>query len=524
MIQKLRFLFLLTCTMTAAQDILWEHSYGGKQAEYLFDLQPTPDYGFILAGSSLSKKTGSKTEDNKGDLDYWIWKMDEKGAMEWQKSFGGNGSDFLQSLRLTPDGGYILGGTSTSGKDLDKKDEGRGGNDYWFIKLNAKGNEEWQQTFGGDGQDDLLSIVPSRNGGYLITGSSSSAASGDKTAKHHGNMDYWLLQLDSKGKVLWQQSYGGDYADLLRSVEATQDGGYILGGYSNSTQSGDKSSSNYGEGGDYWVIKIDAKGSIEWQQTLGGDKDDQLYALHQTADHGYIVAGSSNSGLTNNKNKANRSGTDFWVLQLNTLGNIVWQETYDFGKYDILTSLVENDDHSFLIGGHAQSEGKKGKDPEAVNDYIALKISPTGEKLWEKTIGSSGEDILKKVVETRDGGYVMAGTSDGKVSRDKNSGVGNKDFWVVKLKDKSKPETQKLSIEALPNPAITFTNIIVGYDFTDGTASVHDLAGRQLQWFPIKTRTVPIDLSGLPEGIYIVNIDTNVQHDGIKVIKGLNKN
>ena len=141
-----------------------------------------------------------------------------------------------------------------------------------------------------------------------------------------------------------------------------------------------------------------------------------------------------------------------------------------------------------------------------------------------QSVGSKGEDLLKKAIETRDGGYLLAGTSKGEKSRDKDSSFGSNDFWVVKLKDNSKPENPKLSIEALPNPVITFTNIIVGYDFTDGTASVYDLAGRQLQRFAIKTRTVPIDLSGLPEGIYIVNIDTNVQHDGIKVIKGINRN
>ena len=520
MIRPLLFLILFTITTTHSQDILWEHSYGGKQAEYLFDLQATPDYGFILAGSSLSKRTGNKTEANKGDLDYWIWKMDAKGEMEWQKSFGGSGSDFLQSLKLTPDGGYILGGISVSGKDMDKKDEARGGNDYWIIKLNAKGNEEWQHTLGGEGQDDLLSVIPSRDGGYLVAGSSSSYLGKDKTAKHKGNMDYWIVKLDNKGKEQWQQSYGGEYADLLRSIEATADGGYILGGYSNSPQSGDKSNVNYGEGGDYWIVKIDGKGTIEWQQTIGGDKDDQLYALHQTSDQGYIVAGSSNSGVSNSKNKTNTSGTDFWVLQLDTLGNIVWQQTYDFGKYDIVTSLVENDDHTFLIGGHAQSENKNGKDPESVNDYIALKISPTGEKLWEKTVGSSGEDILKKVIETRDGGYVMAGTSDGKASRDKNSGVGNKDFWVVKLRDKDKKTTTaKTGVEAFPNPTAQFTNIVVGFDYDNGTARVYDLAGRQLYQQAIKDGTVPVDLGQYPDGIYIVKITTNKGEGTVKIMK-----
>ena len=107
---------MLVQSKSYSQDILWEKSYGGKHAEYLFDVIPTPDYGFILAGSSLSKKTGNKTEDNRGDLDYWVWKMDEKGTPEWQKSFGGSGVDILYSVRITNDGGFILAGTSSSNK------------------------------------------------------------------------------------------------------------------------------------------------------------------------------------------------------------------------------------------------------------------------------------------------------------------------------------------------------------------------------------------------------------------------
>jgi hypothetical protein len=203
----------------------------------------------------------------------------------------------------------------------------------------------------------------------------------------------------------------------------------------------------------------------------------------------------------------------------------VWSKTYDFGKVDILTSLVENKDHTFLIGGYScpstsQGTGLKiAKDKNGINDYIALKISATGESLWDKTVGSSGEDILRKLIETRDGGYLLAGTSDGNASKDKNGSLGSNDFWVVKLKDKKKPLEVKANIEAIPNPAVTFTNIIIGYEFESGTATVVDLAGRILQQFAISSRTVPVDMSRYPDGIYVVNIKTNVQSDGVKVIK-----
>lgn len=531
--QILTLIVLLIITPVIAQDILWEKSYGGKYAEYLSDVVPTPDYGFILAGSSLSKKTGTKTDDNRGNLDYWIWKMDEKGDLDWQKTFGGSGSDMLQSIVLTNDGGFILAGISTSEKDFDKKDSIRGLDDFWIIKLNAKGEEEWQKTIGGNGQEKLQSIIKDKDGGYILAGSSASDVSGEKTAKCFGNLDYWVLKLDKKGSIIWQKTYGGIYVDELRSIQSTLDGGYVLGGYSNSPISGNKTEDNFGEG-DYWVLKINKTGNIEWQKTIGGDKDDQLSVVHQSYDKGYIVGGNSNSGSSKSKSLSNQSGTDLWVLKLDEKGEILWQETYNFGKVDVLTSLVENDDHSFLIGGFAQGEivnkpisKKKGiikvdKMKSGTDDFIALKISEKGEKLWDKIVGSDGEDILKKAIETRDGGYLLAGTSKGKVSKDKNSGIGSNDFWVVKLKDKQKPKEDKKPVEAIPNPATDYTNVIVGYDFTKGTATVVDIAGHVLQQFDIADRTVPIDLKGLPEGIYIVNIRTDVQNSGVKVIKQRN--
>jgi hypothetical protein len=531
-----------------SQDILWEKSYGGKHADYLFDAQPTADYGFILAGSSLSDKTGNKTDNNHGDLDYWIWKMDEKGDLDWQKSIGGSGFDLLQSIKNTRDGGFILAGTSSSPNDFQKKDPCKGISDFWVIKLNAKGEELWQRTIGGTGQNELLCAFQTKDGGYMLGGSSSSSPAlistskslpqdtktdiYAKSEKSRGNMDYWIVKLDKAGVVEWQKTYGGQYADLLRSMEQTQDGGYILGGYSNSPQSGDKTVPNKGIG-DYWIIKINDLGGIEWQNTYGSNGDDQLYVIHQTADGGYIAGGNSNSTqpLTTLGGTVG-NGTDYWVLRLDEKGEITWSKTYDFGKVDILTSLVENKDNTYLIGGYAQSEKKSqkeglvgkvtgliDKDKEGINDYIALKIDDKGEELWKKTVGSAGEDILRKLIETRDGGYLMAGTSNSSASKDKNGSIGGNDFWVVKLKDKTKLEKVKISVEAIPNPAVTFTNIIIGYEYETGTATVVDVAGRILQQFSITERTVPVDLSRYAEGIYVINIKTNVQSDGVKVIK-----
>ncbi|HBD27036.1 T9SS type A sorting domain-containing protein [Flavobacterium sp.] len=531
---------LFSITHLVAQDILWERSYGGKHAEYLYDAIPTADYGFILAGSSISNKNGNKSEANKGDLDYWIWKMDEKGTPEWQKSFGGTGVDILFSVKNTNDGGFILAGTSSSNKSEDKKDDSKGQEDFWIIKLDAKGKELWQRTIGGTSQEKLLSITQTKDGGYILGGSSSSNKTVadnkgkldefGKSENAKGNLDYWIVKLDSEGKKEWDKTLGGRYYDELKSIEQTQDEGFIIGGYSNSPISGDKTEANIGQG-DYWVIKLNQDGLIQWQRTLGGDKDDNLFSLTQTKDNGFIVGGSSNSGATDAKSETSKNGSDFWILKLDEIGNVQWQETYDYGKYDMLSSIVENADGTFLIGGYAQSESKskstntKGlkttkKDEEGINDYIALKIKANGDEIWTQTIGSNGDEVLKKLFEMRDGGYLLAGTSNGAISRDKNSMKGGNDFWIVKLKDKDKKDNEKQNIEAIPNPALSYTNAIIGYEYKDGTVTLYDLNGRSLQTIKVEgERTVPVNLSGLPQGVYIIEVKTDVSKDGVKVIK-----
>ena len=515
-------IFLLLSIKNYGQDILWEKSYGGEHSEYLFDAQPTADYGFILAGSSLSGKTGNKKQDNIKDLDYWVWKMDEKGDMDWQKNFGGTGADLLQSIQNTKDGGFILAGTSTSKKGADKKEDNFGQEDFWIIKLNAKGDEEWQKTIGGTGRDLLKSIHQTMDGGYIIGGSSESIISGLKTEANFGSLDYWLLKLDSTGTIEWQKTFGGQFTDQLESILPTKDEGYIIGGWSNSFKSGNKTEEAFGEG-DYWLLKLDKNGETEWQRTLGGEDDDHLYVLIETKEGGYLAGGNSRSKTSGNKKKSNGKGSDFWLVKITEMGEIDWQNTYDFGKTDVLTSITENEDGTLLLGGHAKTEntGLTRADKKGIDDFIALKIAADGEEKWRQTVGSAGEDNLKKLVETRDGGYLLAGTSKGKVSRDRNTGQGRSDFWVVKLRDKDKEEEKERykGLEVFPNPTETFTNVIVNHDFENGKVNICDISGRQVQYFEVNSRTIPLNFQGLPIGVYIVTVSTNVSTESVKILK-----
>lgn len=515
-----------------AQDVLWEKTYGGLQSEYLYDVVPTPDYGFLLVGSSLSGKSGNKLDERVHDLDYWLWKMDETGSLEWQRSYGGNGSDFLYSVSLTLEGGFVLAGNSTSGEGYSKREASRGKEDIWILRLSPKGDELWQKTIGGTGRDVVKQIVTLKDGGFIIGGSTDSHPAsegtvniGEKKSDKYGNMDYWVIRLDSSGEIEWERTYGGIYRDELESIIPTQDGGFLVGGHSNSPVSGNKNEDGYGQT-DYWIIKLDKLGNIQWQRTFGGEHDDRLSVIIESIDGHFIAAGNSASGATGNKQSGNGKGTDFWLIKIDDAGEVIWEETFDIGQNDVLTSLIENEDGSLLLGGYAQSEttGIKSTDKKGINDYVAIKIDFDRQIIWQREIGSTGTDILRKVVETRDGGYLLAGTSNGTTSRDKNSSQGRNDFWVVKLRDKDKEDKMRApGLEAYPNPTSTFTNVIVNHDFEQATVTVIDILGRQMQRFKANYQTIPVNMQGYPEGVYIITVETEKKKESIKILKGINK-
>ena len=222
----------------------------------------------------------------------------------------------MQSLQQTGDGGYILGGYSWSGISGDKTDSSRGVADYWIVKIDSSGSIEWDKTIGGNYSDDLYSLQQTKDGGYILGGTSGSAISGEKTQAARGNyQDYWIVKLDSSGTIEWDKTIGGNYPDYLRSLQQTSDGGYILGGYSQSGISREKTEKNDG-GYDYWVVKLNKKGHVQWDKTIGGNNDDILYSIKEISKNHYVLGGLSNSETSYDKTDSSRGGYDYWIVYL----------------------------------------------------------------------------------------------------------------------------------------------------------------------------------------------------------------
>ena len=431
----------LTRVYGQAPEIEWQNTIGGGSTDKLKTIKQTPDGNYILAGVSGSNIYGDKTESNLGEFDYWIVKIDTEGNILWQNTIGGNKDEDLYSISLTSDGGFILAGVSESDISYDKTEPNyEGSYDFWIVKVNNVGIIQWDKTIGGTLNERYGDIIETSDGGFLLGGYSNSYASGNKSENCFlGTYDYWVIKLDGEGEIQWENTIGGNGSDVLQSIKQTADGGYILAGTSSSLISGDKTEGTVGGGGysDYWIVKISDIGLIQWQQTIGGTLGESLTYIDITNDGGYIVSGASNSGIGGDKTENLIGYMDLWILKLNSLGNIIWQNTIGGdGEDGVFTEIHQLSDGEYILGTGSKSGimADKSEFCLGVIDYWILRLDESGNVVWENTIGGSGADNFYCIEPTTDGGYIIGGESSSDISWDKTEAqILNGDYWVLKL-------------------------------------------------------------------------------------------
>jgi uncharacterized delta-60 repeat protein/uncharacterized repeat protein (TIGR02543 family) len=272
---------------------------------------------------------------------------------------------------------------------------GAGGFDIWVLKLSSTGTIDWQRTYGGSSSDYALSIQQTNDGGYIVAGYTSSFGAG-------GN-DAWVLKLSSTGTIDWQRTYGGSYHDRAYSIQQTKDGGYIVAGGTNSFGAGDE---------DSWVLKLSSTGTIDWQRTYGGSYWDRANSIQQTNDGGYIIAGLTES--------FGAGGLDMWILKLSSTGTIDWQRTYGGSYHDCAYSIQQTSDGGYIVAGY-NSSFVAGN-----SDFWVLKLSSTGTIDWQRIYRGSYREMARCIQQTSDGGYIIAGGTE-------SFGAGRYDAWVLKL-------------------------------------------------------------------------------------------
>ncbi len=415
----------------------WDYRFGGTVNDNFTCYQQTADGGFILGGVSYSGISGDKTQNIWGGSDYWIIKIDSLGSKEWDKNFGGTNDDVLYSLQQTTDGGYILGGQSNSGISGDKTQNTWGNWDYWIVKIDSLGNKQWDKDFGGTNYDVLYSLLQTADGGYILGGESRSGISGDKTQSTWGYDDYWIVKIDSLGNKQWDKDFGGTSVDVLLSLQQTPDGGYILGGGSQSGIGGDKTQANWG-GYDYWIVKIDSLGNKQWDKDFGGTSSDLLQSLKQTADAGYILGGYSASNISGDKTQASWGWIDYWIVKIDSVGNKQWDKDYGGADMEEFYSIQQTADNGYLISGDSYSpiSGDKTEANLGYEQIWILKTDSLGNKIWDKTMFTPGHDETGLAIQTKDGCFAIASCSDGGVGGYKTQpSWGDYDYWIIKFCD-----------------------------------------------------------------------------------------
>ncbi|QRR02503.1 T9SS type A sorting domain-containing protein [Dyadobacter sandarakinus] len=429
--------FALPAGLFAQPAIQWDKTIGGNGGDYFQFISPASDGGYILGGSSDSEAGGDKSEGSLGLSDYWIVKVATDGTRQWDKRYGGDQYDVLQVVRPTSDGGYILGGHSYTGANGDKSEPNHPPyeTDFWIVKINAEGTRQWDRTIGTEDNDELAAMIQTEDGGYLLGGRGPAGSSGDKTEPQPG---FWIVKLSSEGSTEWDKTYfTTDELSTITCITKAAGGGYLLGGNTYSGSTVHKSENGRGNQ-DMWLIRIGEDGSRTWDKTIGSAGQDGLLAMQEITGGGLILAGSSDGLASGDKSEGQKGRFDFWVIKLNADQTIQWDKTLGGSLPGSSTpsSIALTPDGGYLIAGSTTGLANADLSRDAAEeDYWVVKLTSSGNKVWDKPMGGAGSDLGIKICNAPDGGYLVAGQSLSGVSGDKTAPGkgGDRDFWLVKL-------------------------------------------------------------------------------------------
>jgi hypothetical protein len=360
----------------------WTKTYGGTgDDQALGNNVQTSDGGYALSGQTSSFGAGG--------IDAWLVKTDPLGNMEWNMTWGGPQDDYFADMIKIKDGTFVLTGYTNS--------FGAGSYDGILMKVNASGAILWNQTYGGPGSDQAISVFQTSDGGYVLAGLTNSSGA--------GNSDFWLLKTDITGNMQWNKTYGGIGADGAQYAVQAVDGGYTIAGRT----------ASFGAGGnDFWLVKTDVSGNMLWNKTYGGTGTEQANIMIQTNDGGYALCGPTTSFAV--------GGQDGWLVKTDANGNMQWNKTYGGTGNEYAIYLIQTSEGGYALCGGTTSFGAGGV------DVWLVKTDVLGNMLWNKTCGGSLNEYAYSMIQTSDGGYQLLGYT-------RSFGFGNTagaDWYVVK--------------------------------------------------------------------------------------------
>ncbi|HLP95844.1 MAG TPA: T9SS type A sorting domain-containing protein [Saprospiraceae bacterium] len=487
-------LFASIVGLNAQPSIQWQRAFGGSDSDDAYAVQQTQDGGYVVAGSTVS--IDGDIVGNHGGSEYWVIKLNANGQLNWKKTYGSTNNEGCYKIRQTSDGGYILAGFTSSNNG--QVSGNHGDLDAWIVKIDSTGLIQWQKCYGGSFWEEAWSITGTTDGGYIFAGRTGSS-DGEVTG-YHGAFDFWVVKTDANGEIQWQKALGGSDIDLGYVVKQTSDGGYIIIGESLSND-GDVQGAN--GNGDYWVVKLNSSGEIAWTRMLGGPSLDRANDVWETSNGSFVVFGH----ITKNGGDISTyyGGYDWWLVKLDASGDLIWEKTYGGSKDDFSRSIYQTSDGGFIMAGSTNSKDGDVQDNDGGVDFLLIRVDSSGQILWQKTLGGTMGERAYSIAGTKDGGSIVAGfawSNNGDVS-----GVhGVADYWIVKLA----PETSStqsptaIPLNLYPNPATQWITLNLPIIEQHMQVNITDEQGRVLQTRSIRTDE-KLDIAALPLGVYWVS-------------------
>jgi len=517
-------LLLIICISSFSQpSVQWQYSFGGSEDEGFTSgnaqqdqISRTSDGGYIFTGFSHS---------NDGDVtghhglalfaDCWVVKLDSMGILEWQRSLGGSGDEMGLSVKETSDGGYIVVSTTSSydGDVSGLHDTSGFVGDIWMVKLDSTGNILWQNCFGGTGLDGANCVIETYDSNYVAAGRSNSN-DGDVSG-NQGSSDIWVIKVSSAGTLIWQKCLGGTDTDYANNMKETPDHGIVLCGNTSSTD-GDFTGTTSTISNSIFIMKIDSMANMEWVKTYGGNLIEIGFDIALTSNGGYALG----SATLSSDLPGYHGSFDYWLLKLDSVGDMEWQNCYGGSGGDFFKALSPTPDNGYVLIGASSSVDGDVSTPLGSSDAWIVKTDSVGNIEWEHSYGGTGPDDGTSILVNPDGSIVFAcesNSNDIDVSGHHGS-LATSDCWIAKLAPFttgiSENRKDLSSISLFPNPAND--RVVLSFDLVTRERvkiDLYDISGRIIRTvlhderLPGANRvTLDLDKLSIEDGMYFTSV------------------
>ena len=493
-------------------------------------------------------------------------------AIEWQKTYGGSGEEGINSIIQTPDGGFIAVGSSTS-NDGDVN-VNYGFDDVWVVKLDPYGNIQWEKSYGGSSGDGAYDILQTNDGGYIIAAQSNSIDY--NVTNNYGDVDCWIFKIDSLGNLIWEKSFGTGTYDTSLKITKGYNNEYVISGRSDEPLNGWPSSWNYytvkidtvgnlqwqkffggtapdwslsniatSDGGfifsgntrsnnldvtgnhgasDGWLVKVNANGNMEWQKCLGGTLWEDIFCINKTFDGGYIFSGASNSN--DGDVSGNHGSYDYWIVKIDSLANIQWQKCLGGSLYEKSNYIHQTFDGGYITVGSSYSNDQVVSGNKGGADIWVVKIDTIGNIQWEINLGGSDDDFARIIKQININDYIIAGHTYSN-DQDVTGNNGLSDAWIIKISDPNSifQYDFKINYSIFPNPTTGELNISFKLDkSSDVEIELFNSLGQSVKTFSQKKLTagenkINFSTDNITPGFYHVKFTVDGSGTAKKIIK-----